>query len=79
MTRIIHALICTLVALDLFIVVPFAWMLRDGLGPDSTTSTGLQAVWRCSITFYSGPILILLIIAAIGVGMVRDRSDKTQE
>ena len=36
---------------------PFAWLLRDGLGPDSTTSSNWDAVVRCLKTFYIGPAL----------------------
>ncbi|MDA0375337.1 MAG: hypothetical protein O2865_16260 [Planctomycetota bacterium] len=38
----------------------FAWILRDGLGPDSTTSTGLEAVSRTFWTFWWGPSGLLL-------------------
>ena len=46
-------------------LVPFAWILRDGLGPDSRTSSGLEAISRCLMTFYSGPILIGLVALSI--------------
>lgn len=39
----------------------FAWILRDGLGPDSTTSTGLEAVSRLFWTFWWGPAGPLLL------------------
>jgi hypothetical protein len=47
------------------VLVPFAWILRDGMGPDSVTSSGIEAISRCFMTFYSGPILIGLTALAI--------------
>ena len=42
---------------------PFAWILRDGLGPDSIESEGWNALTRSFWTFYWGPVLILLAAA----------------
>ncbi|MFT5731890.1 MAG: hypothetical protein ACJA2W_001207 [Planctomycetota bacterium] len=39
---------------------PFAWIMRDGLGPDSVESEGWNALTRCFWTFYWGPVFILL-------------------
>ena len=36
---------------------PFAWILRDGLGPDSLETFGFVAASKAFMTFYSGPIL----------------------
>lgn len=55
-------------ALLLFAVialVPFAWLMRDGLGPDSVTSSGFQAISRCFMTFYSGSIVIGLTALSV--------------
>jgi len=41
-------------------VLPFAWILRDGLGPDSVRTTGLAALSRTFTTFYTGPAILLL-------------------
>jgi len=41
-------------------VLPLAWILRDGLGPDSVSSTGLTALSRTFMTFYIGPAILLL-------------------
>lgn len=55
-----------LVAVDSFLlfaivaVLPFAWMLRDGMGPDSVSTTGLAALSRTFMTFYVGPAILLL-------------------
>ena len=41
-------------------VGPFAWLLRDGLGPDSIPSSGLNAFVRMFWFFYWGPCSITL-------------------
>ena len=48
---------------------PFAWLLRDGLGPDSITSAGWDALNRMFWCFYWGPatIVALLIFVAARV------------
>lgn len=56
----ILVLINSLLLLTLLGVVPFAWILRDGLGPDSVTSNGLEALARSFTTFYAGPALLCL-------------------
>lgn len=40
--------------------LPFAWVIREGLGSSSVESTGYEAILRCFKTFYIGPILIVL-------------------
>jgi len=65
MRSIIQILVDALLIFTVIALVPFAWILRDGLGPDATTSSGIQAVWRCLLTFYSGPILAGLTVLAI--------------
>ena len=45
---------------SVFCFLPIAWIIRDGLGPDSIESTGYEAILKCFKTFYVGPILILL-------------------
>ncbi len=44
------------------VIGPFAWILRDGLGPDATHSKGLQALTKMFWTFYWGPSSILAAI-----------------
>ena len=56
----ILVLINSLLLLTLLGVVPFAWILRDGLGPDSVKSNGLEALIRAFNTFYAGPALLCL-------------------
>lgn len=41
-------------------VLPFAWILRDGLGPDSVQSTGMVMIGKVFMTFYVGPVIITL-------------------
>ena len=48
-------LVCAMVA-----VLPFAWMLRDGLGPDSVPTAGFTALARTFTTFHVGPAILLL-------------------
>ena len=47
---------------------PFCWILRDGLGPNSVDSHGLYAIVRFLMTFYWGPILVLLVVLRLIVG-----------
>ncbi|MBB21969.1 MAG: hypothetical protein CMN04_03615 [Roseibacillus sp.] len=56
----ILVLINSLLLLTLLGVVPFAWILRDGLGPNSVTSNGLDALARAFTTLYAGPALLCL-------------------
>jgi hypothetical protein len=43
-----------------FLLAPFAWLLRDGLGPNSVESHGLTAIARAAWTFCWGPIAAVL-------------------
>jgi len=67
MRQVIESLVFSLLAFTVAVLVPFAWIMRDGMGPDSVTSTGLPAVERCFQTFYSGPVLIGLLALAVVV------------
>ena len=60
-------LVDTVALLTILSLVPFAWILRDGLGPDSTTSSGMEALGRCFMTFYAGPISLALLGLALAV------------
>ena len=40
----------------------FVWIIRDGLGPDSTTTTGAAALYRMFWTFYWGPTSVAFLI-----------------
>ncbi len=61
----IRTLVIGLLLAALVCVAPFAWILRDGLGPDTTTSHGISAVWRFLMTFWIGPIVLGLSGLAI--------------
>jgi TRAP-type C4-dicarboxylate transport system permease small subunit len=65
MRRVIQVLADTMLVFTVIALLPFAWLMRDGLGPETTTSSGIQAVSRCFMTFYSGPILIGLIALVV--------------
>ena len=47
--------------------LPIAWIVRDGLGPNSVESSGLEAILRCLKIFYVGPVLGLLGLLKFGV------------
>ena len=56
-------------------LVPFAWILRDGLGPESSiTSTGINAITRTFFTFYSGYILIGLILLSRAFRLIEKKN-----
>lgn len=61
----------------LFILVvfvgPFVWILRDGLGPDATNSTWMDAVSRMFWTFYWGPVTVAVALAFLGSFFLRRR------
>ena len=38
--------------------LPFAWILKDGLGPDMVGSNGFESIRRWLMTFYIGPVLV---------------------
>lgn len=42
-----------------------AWIVRDGMGPDSVESHGWEALTRFFWSFYWGPVLLLLGAAAV--------------
>ena len=45
----------------LLCVLPFAFLLRDGLGPDSVTTAGISALTKTLMTFYVGPVILLFV------------------
>ena len=50
-----------------FVIGPFVWILRDGLGPDATNSTWMQAMSRMFWTFYWGPATLAATFIFLGV------------
>lgn len=60
----------TLLGFAVIALVPFAWIMRDGLGPDAVESSGASALGRCFMTFWAGPIVVTLAVAAISLHLV---------
>lgn len=58
--------------------LPFAWILRDGLGPDTQASTGLYAIVRTMGTFYIGPILLGLALLSLLLHLQQRKHNKGQ-
>ena len=50
-----------LIGFSVICVLPFAWILRDGLGPNSVSTNGLFAASKAFMTFYIGPVILLLV------------------
>lgn len=76
--RLVSVAVTSLLVL-IVLLAPFAWILRDGLGPDATESFGLRALQRAFMTFYWGPIAIMLVAAKVAVvswAKATDRSAK---
>lgn len=69
--RSLQTFLFSLIVIDILIVVPFAWILRDGLGPDAYESSGWPAGWRWFMTFYCGPILLVLIGLLAGLRILK--------
>lgn len=74
------ALVDLILGLLIICILPFAWILKDGIGPDSVTTTGLEAVWKCLMSFYVGPAILLFgfldQLLRIGVPADKPRSKK---
>jgi len=47
--------------------LPFAWILRDGLGPDSVTSSGLEALKRFATCLYIVPGTLTLACLSLAL------------
>ena len=74
------ALVDLILGLLIICILPFAWILKDGIGPDSVTTTGLEAVWKCLMSLYVGPAILLFgfldQLLRIGVPADKPRSKK---
>ena len=66
--RSILILVEALLLLAVLCVAPFAWILRDGLGPESVQSTGSAALGKAFMTFYAGPGILLLAAVRLLLG-----------
>ena len=61
-------------AIFLFALVfigPFAWILRDGLGPASVDRKGVEAMARTFWTFYWGPVTLTAILISTVAALMR--------
>ncbi|MDF1841777.1 MAG: hypothetical protein P1U77_10095 [Rubripirellula sp.] len=61
-------------ALFFFVIVfvgPFAWILRDGLGPSATESTASNAIAQTFWTFYFGPAALTTALVAAVAALMR--------
>ena len=47
--------------------IPFAWILRDGLGPDAHETSGLEAVIR--VLFFPDTIVLAIAFIALSVAV----------
>lgn len=62
-----------LVFMEIFIgfsvicVLPFVWILRDGLGPSAVSTTGLAAASKMFMSFYIGPVILFLVSLDLAV------------
>ena len=54
-------LVDVLLVFMILCVLPFAWILRDGLGPDSVQSTGMAMIGKVFMTFHVGPVILVLV------------------
>ena len=45
----------------LFLLSPFAWILRDGMGPSAKDSEGFLALKNAFFTFYWGPNILIAL------------------
>ena len=59
--RPLSTLVDAFLLISIFCCVPFAWILRDGLGPDSISISGFPAVKAAFMTFYAGPAILLFV------------------
>jgi hypothetical protein len=73
MKRILILVADAAVGFAVLALAPFAWLMRDGLGPDAVESSGVAAIGRWFWTFSTGPILIGLGVAAVALHMSGNR------
>ena len=57
----------------LILVSPLVWVLRDGLGPGATDSSAFSALYRFSMTFYFGPVVVTLLILRLLIRRILKR------
>jgi len=71
----------TLDSLIVFLMMlsPLIWILRDGLGPDATDSSGFDALGCFFMTFYFGPILIIIFALRLSAGICKRHHDNWEQ
>ncbi len=57
---VVATLLLTLTLGWILVVGPLAWIMRDGLGPEATSSRGLDAIAAWTTTFGYGPVALAL-------------------
>ena len=73
-------LVDALLLLAVLCVAPLAWILRDGLGPESVQSTDFSAIGKAFMTFYTGPTILLLAAFHLLLGAsIRNKQPDKQE
>ncbi|MCK5686018.1 hypothetical protein KAJ27_17935 [bacterium] len=55
------------IIITLIFCSPILWTFRDGLGPDSFPSFGLDALKKTFMTFYAGPVLLAGLALRLGI------------
>lgn len=60
-----------------FVGGPFVWILKDGLGPDATSSTRMHAMSRMFWTFYWGPVKLSAKCTLLGSLILRRRPHRS--
>ena len=72
-------LVDALLLLAVLCVAPLAWVLRDGLLGASQTA-GFPAVGKAFMTFYAGPVILLLAAVRLLLGsFIRNKQPDKQE
>ena len=61
----ITTILDTLLGLLVVFAIPFAWIIRDGLGPDSIETAGVAAISQTFWTFYIGPLVLFTLLLRI--------------
>ena len=61
-------LVLNILLLFLIIASPFVWIMRDGMGPNASDSNGFEALCRFFMTFYFGPLFLIIFCLRLFIG-----------
>lgn len=61
------AVVEILIGFAVVCVLPFAWILRDGLGPGAVSTAGFAALSKTFVCFYIGPAIVFLVCLDLGI------------